>query len=240
MCFLLQEDTKQHFGLWRNMMKVGESILIRIMIVDDHKMLCEGLTRLIEFDDEVQVIETANDGIDCLNKIRGAKPDLILLDLNMPEMNGIEMLKILSSRKHRPKILVLTVHNEIGYLMKVLDLGVEGYILKDCGSKELLRAIHSVYHGERFIQPSLIPMLNSRLIAKDLEKEKLQSLSKRELEVLKFVAMGHFNKDIAQMLSISERTVKNHLCNIFRKIKCEDRPQAAVFCIRNGIVNVHD
>ena len=114
--------------------------LIRIMIVDDHKMVCEGLTRLIEFDEKVKVVETANDGIDCLNKIRRAKPDLVLLDMNMPEMNGIELLKILNQRKSRPKILVLTVHSEIEYLMKVLDLGVEGYILKDCGSKELLRS----------------------------------------------------------------------------------------------------
>lgn len=210
------------------------------MIVDDHKMLCEGLTRLIEFDEEINVVEIASDGIDCLNKIRTAKPDIILLDMNMPEMNGIEMLKILNTRKTRPKILVLTVHNEMSYLMKVLDLGVEGYILKDCGSKELLRAIHLVNNGERFIQPSLIPLLNSRLIAKDLDKEKLESLSKRELDVLKLVAIGNFNKDIAQKLSISERTVKNHLCNIFRKIDCEDRTQAAVFCIRNGIVSVHD
>ncbi len=214
--------------------------LIRIMIVDDHKMVCEGLTRLIEFDEKVKVVETANDGIDCLNKIRRAKPDLVLLDMNMPEMNGIELLKILNQRKSRPKILVLTVHSEIEYLMKVLDLGVEGYILKDCGSKELLRAVHLVYHGEKFIQPSLIPMLNSRLIAKDLDQEKMESLSKRELDVLKLVAAGHFNKDIAQLLNISERTVKNHLCNIFRKIDCEDRTQAAVFCIRNGIVSVHD
>ena len=210
------------------------------MIVDDHKMLCEGLTRLIEFDEEINVVEIASDGIDCLNKIRTAKPDIILLDMNMPEMNGIEMLKILNTRKTRPKILVLTVHNEMSYLMKVLDLGVEGYILKDCGSKELLRAIHLVNNGERFIQPSLIPLLNSRLIAKDLDKEKLESLSKRELDVLKLVAIRNFNNEIAQKLSISERTVKNHLCNIFRKIDCEDRTQAAVFCIRNGIVSVHD
>ena len=87
--------------------------MIRIMIVDDHKMVCEGLTRLMEFDKEVEVVETANDGYDCLNKIRRAKPDLILLDMNMPELNGIELLKMLNQRKNRPKILVLTVHSEM-------------------------------------------------------------------------------------------------------------------------------
>lgn len=135
---------------------------------------------------------------------------------------------------------MLTVHNEIEYLTKLIDMGVEGYILKDSGSSELVRAIRSVYYGERFIQPSMIPLLNSKLIAKDIDKEKLETLSNRELEVLKLVSVGHFNKDIGRILCISERTVKNHLSNIFRKIDCTDRTQAAVFCIRNGVVSVHD
>ncbi|MFG6368389.1 MAG: response regulator transcription factor [Lachnospiraceae bacterium] len=214
--------------------------MIRVMIVDDHKMVREGLTKLIEFDGEIQVVEEADNGIDCVDKFRKAKPDLILLDMNMPDMDGIETIKILNNRKNRPKILVLTVHNEIEYLIRVLDMGVEGYILKDSNARELIRAIRSVYQGERFIQPSLIPLLNSKLIAKDLDQEKLNELSKRELEVLKLVANGLSNKNIAANLSISERTVKNHLCSAFRKIDCYDRTQAAVFCIRNGVVSVHE
>lgn len=214
--------------------------MIRVMIVDDHKMVREGLTKLIEFDGEIQVVEEAGNGTDCVDKFRKAKPDLILLDMNMPDMDGIETIKILNNRKNRPKILVLTVHNEIEYLIRVLDMGVEGYILKDSNARELIRAIRSVYQGERFIQPSLIPLLNSKLIAKDLDQEKLNELSKRELEVLKLVANGLSNKNIAANLSISERTVKNHLCSAFRKIDCYDRTQAAVFCIRNGVVSVHE
>lgn len=214
--------------------------MIRVMIVDDHKMVREGLATLIEFDDQIKVIEQSNDGTDCIYKLRTAKPDVILLDINMPDMDGIETLKALNRKKNRPKVLMLTVHNEIEYLIKVIDMGVDGYILKDSGSKELIRAIRSVYNGERFIQPSMIPLLNSKLIAKDIDKEKIASLSNRELEVLKLVAVGHFNKDIGRILCISERTVKNHLSNIFRKIDCTDRTQAAVFCIRNGIVSVHE
>lgn len=210
------------------------------MIVDDHKMVREGLARLIEFDDEIKVIEEANDGTDCINKLRSAKPDIILLDINMPDMDGIETLKLLNKKKNRPKVLMLTVHNEIEYIIKVVEMGVDGYILKDSGSKELIRAIRSVCRGERFIQPSMIPLLNSKLIAKDIDKEKLELLSNRELEVLKLVAAGHFNKEIGRILSISERTVKNHLSNVFRKIDCTDRTQAAVFCIRNGVVSVHE
>ena len=214
--------------------------MIRIMIVDDHKMFREGLTKLIEFDEEIKVVEEADDGLDCINKLRSAKPDMILLDINMSDMDGIETLKELNHRKHRPKVIMLTVHNEIEYLIRVLELGVEGYILKDSSSKELIRAIRFVYNGERFIQPSLIPLLNSKLIARDMDREKMDSLTNREMEILKLVALGHFNKDIASILSITERTVKNHLTSVFQKIDCADRTQAAIFCIRNGVVSVHE
>lgn len=214
--------------------------MIGVMIVDDHKMVREGLTKLIELDEEIKVVEEATDGLDCIHKLRKAKPDVILLDLNMPDMDGIETLKTLNRKKSRPKVLVLTVHNEIEYLMKMLDMGVDGYILKDSSSKELIRAIRFVYEGDRFIQPGLIPLLNSKLIAKDIDREKLDTLTNRELEILKLVALGHFNKDIASILSITERTVKNHLTSVFQKIDCVDRTQAAIFCIRNGVVSVHE
>lgn len=210
------------------------------MIVDDHKMVREGLAKLIEFDGEIKVVGEACDGANCIQKLRNTKVDVILLDLNMPDMDGVETLKVLNRRKYRPKVLVLTVHNEIEYLIKMLDLGVDGYILKDSSSRELIRAIRFVHEGDRFIQPGLIPLLNSKLIAKDMDREKLDTLTNRELEILKLVALGHFNKDIASILSITERTVKNHLTSVFQKIDCVDRTQAAIFCIRNGVVSVHE
>lgn len=214
--------------------------MIGVMIVDDHKMVREGLAKLIEFDGEIKVVGEACDGANCIQKLRNTKVDVILLDLNMPDMDGVETLKVLNRRKYRPKVLVLTVHNEIEYLIKMLDLGVDGYILKDSSSRELIRAIRFVHEGDRFIQPGLIPLLNSKLIAKDMDREKLDTLTNRELEILKLVALGHFNKDIASILSITERTVKNHLTSVFQKIDCVDRTQAAIFCIRNGVVSVHE
>ena len=214
--------------------------MIKLMIVDDHKMIREGLKRLLEFDGDIEVIDEADNGSDCVSKLKISKPDIILLDINMPEMNGIDVVKTMKRRKNRPKILMLTVHNEIDYLIKAIDLGVEGYLLKDSDSKELIRAVHCVYDGEKFIQPNLIPLLNSKLIARDLDKEKIEKLSEREIEVLRLVAVGLFNKEIGKKLSISERTVKNHLSSIFKKIDCTDRTQAAVFCIRNGLVSVHN
>ena len=213
--------------------------MINVMIVDDHKMIREGLKRILEFDGEVSVIEEADNGQDCLNKLKTTKPDIILLDINMPFMNGIETLQALKKKRKKYKVLMLTVHNEIEYLLKAVDIGIDGYLLKDSDSSELKRAITSIYNGEKFIQPSLIPLLNAKLIARDLDKEKLEKLSNREIQVLKRVSIGMFNKEIGKKLDISERTVKNHMSNIFKKIECIDRTQAAVFAIRNGLVNVN-
>lgn len=213
--------------------------MINVMIVDDHKMIREGLRKILEFEGEIQVIEEADNGQECLKKLRSAKPDIILLDINMPVMNGIETLQALKKKRKKYKVLMLTVHNEVEYLLKAVDIGIDGYILKDSDSNELKRAINTVYNGEKFIQPSLIPLLNSKLIARDLDKEKVEKLSDREIEVLKLVSIGMFNKEIGKKLDISERTVKNHMSSIFKKIDCTDRTQAAVFAIRNNLVSVH-
>lgn len=213
--------------------------MINVMIVDDHKMIREGLRKILEFEGEIQVIEEADNGQECLKKLRSVRPDIILLDINMPVMNGIETLQALKKKRKKYKVLMLTVHNEVEYLLKAVDIGIDGYILKDSDSNELKRAINTVYNGEKFIQPSLIPLLNSKLIARDLDKEKVEKLSDREIEVLKLVSIGMFNKEIGKKLDISERTVKNHMSSIFKKIDCTDRTQAAVFAIRNNLVSVH-
>ena len=123
-------------------------------------------------------------------------------------------------------------------MLKAVDIGVDGYILKDSESSELKKAINVVLSGESYIQPKLIPFLNQRLMARDQDKDKIDSLTKRELEVLSEVANGMFNKEIAISLNISERTVKNHISNIFKKIDVSDRTQAAVFAIKNDLVNI--
>lgn len=212
--------------------------MIRVLIADDHKMVREGLRRILEFDGEIQVIDEADNGEECINKIRSSKPDIVLLDINMPVMNGIEALQEIRKKKLKTKVIILTVHNEIEYLLRAVDIGIDGYVLKDSDAHELIRAVTSVYEGDKFIQPSLIPLLNSKLIARDLDAERLEQLSKREIEVLKLVAVGMFNKEIGVELGISECTVKNHLSSIFKKIDSSDRTQAAVFAIRNGLVDI--
>lgn len=212
---------------------------IKVMLADDHILVREGIKQLLEFDGSIEVIEQANDGFECLDKLNTVRPDILLLDINMPKMNGIEVLQELKSRKDPLKVLILTVHSEVEYLVKAVDIGANGYILKDSDSSELKQAIIDITNDDSYIQPSLIPSLNSRLINRDLDKEKLDALTKREVEILAQVASGMFNKEIANNLSISERTVKNHISNIFKKIDVSDRTQAAVFAIRNNIITLY-
>lgn len=212
---------------------------IKIMITDDHSMIREGLKNLLELDGDIEVIAEAVDGEDCLEKLEVVKPDVLLLDINMPKMNGLEVLKNLKARKSKIKVLVLTVHNEIEYLLKAVDIGVNGYVLKDSESSELKKAIFALVEGETYIQPSLIPALNSKMIEKNEDEVKIDSLTRRELEVLKLLAVGMYNKEVAEKLNISERTVKNHVSNIFKKLEVTDRTQAAVFAIRNNLINLY-
>jgi DNA-binding NarL/FixJ family response regulator len=213
-------------------------MLVKIMIADDHSMVREGLKNLLELDGDIEVIAEAVDGKDCLDKLEVYKPDVLLLDINMPNMNGLEVLKELKNRKSKLKVLVLTVHNETEYLLKAVDIGINGYVLKDSESAELKKAIFAVNDGETYIQPSLIPALNQKRIERSVDEEKIEALTSRELEVLKLLAVGMYNKEVAEKLEISERTVKNHVSNIFKKLEVTDRTQAAVFAIRNNLIQV--
>lgn len=211
---------------------------VKVMIADDHSMIREGLKQLLELEGEFEVIEEACDGEECIEKLKSTDPDVLLLDINMPKMNGLEVLQKMKELKWKTKVLVLTVHNEVEYLLKAVDIGVNGYLLKDSESAELKKAILSVVNGEDYIQPSLIPVLNAKMIDRNKDNEKLEKLTKRELQVLKLLAIGKLNRQVADELDISERTVKNHVSNIFKKIDVKDRTQAAVFAIRNNLINI--
>ena len=209
---------------------------IEIIIADDHMMIREGLKQLLELDGTMKVIAEANDGEECLNLLnKKIHPDILLLDINMPKKNGIEVLEYIKQNKIPVKVLILTVHNEVEYLLKAVDIGIDGYLLKDSSYDELKEAIDVVISGNTYIQPSLLPALNESMEDYALDKEKIECLTKRELDVLRLISEGCSNKKISDELTISERTVKNHISHIFRKIDVEERTQAAVFAIRNKI-----
>ena len=189
---------------------------IEIIIADDHMMIREGLKQLLELDGTMKVIAEANDGEECLNLLnKRIHPDILLLDINMPKKNGIEVLEYIKQNKIPVKVLILTVHNEVEYLLKAVDIGIDGYLLKDSSYDELKEAIDVVISGNTYIQPSLLPALNESMEDYALDKEKIECLTKRELDVLQLISEGCSNKKISDELKISERTVKNHISHIF-------------------------
>lgn len=208
---------------------------VRIVIADDHLMVREGLKQILELEGDMVIVGQADDGIQCFRLVEELKPDIVLLDINMPNMNGLQTLQKLRELRHKEKVLILTIHNEIEYLMKAVEIGVNGYVLKDSNSSILRKAIFAVMNGESYIEPSMTPLMKEKLERSELTEE---LLTRREIEVLKLLAEGLFNKEIAYKLSISEKTVKNHVSNIFKKIGVADRTQAAVYAIRSGIVSL--
>jgi DNA-binding NarL/FixJ family response regulator len=208
------------------------------MIADDHSMVREGIKQLLELDGDIVVIDEASNGKQCIELLDESRTDVLLLDINMPIMNGLQVLQYIRENKVKVKVLILTIHNEVEYLMRAVEIGVDGYVLKDSDSSVLKKAIFCVNRGEAFIQPELTPILKVKLEEKNNQISDMDSLTKREIEVLKLLAEGLFNKEIAYMLAISEKTVKNHVSNIFKKINVSDRTQAAVYAIRNNLVDL--
>ena len=211
---------------------------INIVIADDHAMVRQGFKQLLELNEDIKVVGEANDGYECLNVINKTNPDIVLLDINMPNLNGIQTLKIMKQQKLNSKVIMLTVRNDIDCIMDCFDNKCDGYVLKDSDIDILHSAIEEVYNGEIYIEPKLTDLLNSSLARRDVTREKIDELTNREIDVLILVAKGMLNKEIASALNISERTVKNHVSNIFKKIDVSDRTQAAVFAIKNNIVDI--
>jgi len=211
---------------------------INVMIADDHSMVREGIKQLLELDGDIVVTEEASNGKQCIDLLDENRTDVLLLDINMPNLNGLQVLQHIRDMKKKVKVLILTIHNEVEYLMRAVDIGVDGYVLKDSDSSVLKKAIFSICRGESFIQPELTPLLKEKMEEKSNLSSEEDSLTKREVEVLKLIAEGLFNKEIAYMLAISEKTVKNHVSNIFKKINVSDRTQAAVYAIRNNLVDI--
>lgn len=208
------------------------------MIADDHLMVREGIKQLLELDGDIIVNGEANDGMQCIEMLEKTQTDVLLLDINMPNMNGLKVLQYLREKKNNIKVLILTIHNEIEYLARAVEYGVNGYVLKDSESSVLKMAINTIYQGESYIQPDLTPLLKEKMVEKSLIDDIEDILTNREIEVLKLLAEGLYNKEIAYILTISEKTVKNHVSNIFKKINVSDRTQAAVYAIRNNVVSI--
>lgn len=212
---------------------------IAVMIVDDHELIRQGLRKILEMEKDITVIAVAEDGESALKMAQELKPDVMLLDINMKGLNGIKTLKRIKEAGLPVKVIMLTIHSDREYLLKTMNLGAAGYVLKDTGTDSLITAIRSVYDGQVYIQPSMADEsaedLFTMATAPDPEKDKL---TRREIEVIALIAEGLNNKEIADKLFISEKTVKNHVSNLFKKINVSDRTQAAIFAFKHSIKEI--
>lgn len=214
---------------------------IRIVIVDDHPLVREGLRKVLALDDELLVLDEAGDGQGAINVARSLKPDIILMDINMPGTNGIEATKVIKREMPFVGIIALTIHEEEEYIMELVKAGVSGYVLKDISPKRLIETIKTVAQGDSVIDPGITNKLLgeiTRMGRRRRVKEEWENLTGREMDVLKLMAQGCSNKEIATNLDISEKTVKNHITNIFRKLQAEDRTQAVLFAIKHHLVEI--
>lgn len=215
---------------------------ISVMISDDHALMREGLKQLIELENDIVVVCQSADGKETIDKVLKYKPDVLLLDINMPKLNGIDVLRRIKDLGIDTKIIMLTIHDDKEYILETMKMGADGYVLKDSDADSLIKAIRDVKEGRTYIQPSIAFMLNDKSDITDNESynrlKKIESLTNREYEVLTLIAEGLNNKEIADKLFISEKTVKNHVSSIFKKLDVNDRIQAAIFAYKNSIKKI--
>ncbi|MGN9166266.1 response regulator [Tissierellaceae bacterium HCP3S3_D8] len=213
--------------------------IINIMIADDHTLFREGIKEIVRNSKDIKVIAEASNGVDAIDTSALYKPDIILLDIVMPKMDGLQVLRKIKDLGIKSKVIILSSYSSKNYIIDAIKIGANGYLTKDCSGVDLIKAIRNVNEGGNYLQPSLVKILKQTV---DMEDEisqgiyKIDLLSKREYEILYLMANGYSNKEIGKQLFISEKTVKNHITSIYKKIEVEDRVQGVIFAYTHGIV----
>ncbi|USB32308.1 response regulator transcription factor [Paenibacillus sp. YPG26] len=219
---------------------------MRILIVDDQRLMREGLATLIGLEPDIEVIGTAVDGIDAYTKALEWRPEVVLMDIRMPGMDGAQASELILKHLPETKILILTTFDDAELILRVLGTGVHGYLLKDMPSEAIVSAVHTVYNGGTVLQPDITTTLLKELRSLSDSSQQAHSLNlnepqglllltEREREVLAVLGQGLNNKEIADLLHITEGTVKNHVSNLISKLGLRDRTQAAIFSVRHQL-----
>ncbi|WP_221567954.1 response regulator transcription factor [Alkalihalobacillus sp. TS-13] len=209
--------------------------MINVMLVDDHAVLRDGLKNIFEMEDDIQVVGEAVNGNEALEVLKEMKPDVVLLDINLPDKNGVELTAIFKRDYPNVKVLILTMHSMDEYFMAAIREGADGYLLKDAPSVQVVEAIRTVAKGESIIDPSLTKKLLGYYNQKNETTDKSE-LTEREKEVLICLVDGLSNKEIGERLFISDKTVKIHVSKIFKKINVKSRSQAVIYAVQNQLV----
>lgn len=215
--------------------------MIRLLICDDQVFVCEGLRAILSTDLGIEVVGVAYNGEEALRQAESLRPQIILMDLKMPGMNGIQATRQIRDRFPEVRILVLTTYDFDEWVFEAIRAGANGYLLKDTPREQLFAAIHGTMEGKSYIDPSVAAKLLDQFsgaLPAPANPEVIRLLSERELDVLRLIARGLTNAEIAQRLFLSEGTVKNYVSSIFAKLEVSDRTQATIFALRNGLAKL--
>jgi NarL family two-component system response regulator LiaR len=225
--------------------------VIRVFVVDDHAIVRDGIQSLLATETDIEFVGEAEDGTEAVAGVQTLQPDVILMDLVMPEMDGIEAIRQIIANQPEARILVLTSFTADDKVFPAIKAGAMGYLLKDTGSEELMRAIHQVYRGESSINPKIARKLLQEISTTQFtQNEKkppppeqppdVDPLTEREMEVLKMVARGRNNREIADRLTVAEGTVRTHVSNILNKLHLASRTQATLYALRGGLASLDE
>jgi DNA-binding NarL/FixJ family response regulator len=211
---------------------------IKILIVDDHPVVREGIGAMLKREPDFKIVGEASNGVEAVEKARELSPDVMLMDLRMPEMDGVEAITRIKEEKPEIKFIILTTYSDDEYIFKGIAAGARAYLLKDAPRDELFKAIRAVYRGESLIQPVVASRVLDKLAELSKKNPSAETLSDREVEVLRLMAKGVSNSNIAEELSITQSTVKTHITSIFQKLNVTTRTEAVTTALRRGIIQL--
>jgi len=211
---------------------------IKILIVDDHPVVREGIASMLKKQPDFKIVGEACNGLEAVEKARELFPDVVLMDLRMPELDGVEAIKRIKEEKPEVKFIILTTYSDDEYIFKGIAAGARAYLLKDAPRDELFKAIRAVSRGESLIQPIVASRVLDKLAELSRKTPSAETLSEREVEVLRLMASGESNKDIADKLSITQSTVKTHITSIFQKLNVTTRTEAVTTALKRGIIQL--
>jgi two-component system, NarL family, response regulator LiaR len=221
----------------------GSDMKTRIMIADDHAMLREGMRNLLEQEKDFELVGEAADGEEAVQMAGELKPDIVIMDIVMPRLSGVEATRLIRQKSPGTAVLILTAYSDIRYIIGLLEAGACGYLLKNSPGKDVVRAIRAVRAGESVLDPEVTRKLVQRLASLSRgadEREAGGQLTSREIEILKWASRGLSNKEISEKLFISLRTVKAHMTNIFNKLGCSSRTDAIIKGLKQGYIDLND
>jgi DNA-binding NarL/FixJ family response regulator len=209
---------------------------LRVLLADDHAMIRDGVKALINGEPDMEVVGEASDGREAWHKVKSLQPDILILDITMPDLNGVQATERIKRDAPKVKVLILTAHEDKGFLQQVLQAGASGYMLKRAASAELIRAIRFVATGGIYIDPEIASKIVTSYVGRQSSRESVQrgDLSEREEEVLRLVAWGHSNKEIAERLNISVKTVEGHKSKIMEKLGLKNRVEVVRYALHRG------